>query len=394
MSTAETQDRVARMKALVDPWYQSLADPAKAQATMLESLLTHYRQTEYGKQHGVEKIGSYEDYRNSFPAQTYAGLKPFIDEVLAGNPHALVSEEPQYIGLTKGTSGESKMFPFTRSHASAGLNMVLRLMFNYAMTKRNFEWLSGYRLNLSSSANVGTIKVGEKEMPYGYSVAVGMRIMEASSRAAFNVTPTQDEIDTVPKEATKANWEKRFELAYEKGRDKNITHILTMADATVGFGRWLHRTHGVKPKDLWRVNYVMSSGYSGTHTRFTPSIHALYGKSADVRELYVSSEGMFGGQIDDRQAWVPFYDNAFFEVLTIDGVKQMHEMIPGEIGSLVVSTTSLPRYRIGDLILAFEPPYFRCIGRENTKLHPYSYGKLTGKSEFNFGKSSELPTWR
>jgi hypothetical protein len=43
----------------------------------------------------------------------------------------------------------------------------------------------------------------------------------------------------------------------------------------------------------------------------------------------------------------------------------LHEMQPGEIGSLVVSTPILPRYRIGDTILAFRPPYFRCIGRDH-----------------------------
>jgi hypothetical protein len=32
---------------------------------------------------------------------------------------------------------------------------------------------------------------------------------------------------------------------------------------------------------------------------------------------------------------------------------------------LIVSTPILPRYRIGDLILAKEPPCFRCIGRED-----------------------------
>jgi len=34
------------------------------------------------------------------------------------------------------------------------------------------------------------------------------------------------------------------------------------------------------------------------------------------------------------------------------------------MGSLVVSTPILPRYRIGDRILALRPPYFRCIGRD------------------------------
>ena len=45
-------------------------------------------------------------------------------------------------------------------------------------------------------------------------------------------------------------------------------------------------------------------------------------------------------------------------------VKMLHEMRPGEYGSLIVSTPVLPRYRIGDMVRAFDPPYFRCIGRE------------------------------
>ncbi len=31
---------------------------------------------------------------------------------------------------------------------------------------------------------------------------------------------------------------------------------------------------------------------------------------------------------------------------------------------MVVSTPILPRYKIGDMIRAFRPPYFRCIGRD------------------------------
>jgi hypothetical protein len=42
----------------------------------------------------------------------------------------------------------------------------------------------------------------------------------------------------------------------------------------------------------------------------------------------------------------------------------LYEMHPGEMGSLIVSTPILPRYKIGDLILALQPPYFRCIGRD------------------------------
>ncbi|MEJ2353681.1 MAG: hypothetical protein P8Y03_28205, partial [Anaerolineales bacterium] len=92
-------------------------------------------------------------------------------------------------------------------------------------------------------------------------------------------------------------------------------------------------------------------------------LKALYGPAA-IREIYGATEGMFGQQRDEKRGWVPNYDLFFFEVATRSGVKMLHEMRPGEMGGLVVSTPILARYRIGDLIRAFEPPYFRCIGRE------------------------------
>jgi hypothetical protein len=84
-----------------------------------------------------------------------------------------------------------------------------------------------------------------------------------------------------------------------------------------------------------------------------------------IREIYGATEGMFGQQRDLNRAWVPNYDLFFFEVETRSGVKMLHEMRPRELGKLIVSTPILPRYRIGDVILAFRRPYFRCIGREN-----------------------------
>jgi len=79
------------------------------------------------------------------------------------------------------------------------------------------------------------------------------------------------------------------------------------------------------------------------------------------------------------------YRAIFFEVLTGKGIKMLHEMRPGESGSLVVSTPILARYRIGDVMQCVRPPYFRCIGREKdwwTKPY-YWWGEV---SSFNRGR--------
>lgn len=101
----------------------------------------------------------------------------------------------------------------------------------------------------------------------------------------------------------------------------------------------------------------------GINTKYQPALNAMYGAAA-IREIYGTTEGMFGQQRDEKRAWVPNYDLFLFEVQTSAGIKMLHEMHLGERGGLIVSTPILPRYRIGDLVLAKEAPYFRCIGRE------------------------------
>lgn len=114
----------------------------------------------------------------------------------------------------------------------------------------------------------------------------------------------------------------------------------------------------------------------GINTRYSSLLQALFGPVV-IREIYGATEGMFGQQRDAQRAWTPNYDLFFFEVATRSGIKMLHEMLPGESGGLVVSTPVLPRYRIGDLIRACNPPYFRCIGRERwfTPLQ-YSWGEV------------------
>jgi len=179
------------------------------------------------------------------------------------------------------------------------------------------------------------------------------------------------------------DWEARFELAYEKCKDEKVALVGGVAPTALRFGRYLRRVHGVYPKDLWQAQVLTLGSVPGINTRHKPALTALYGPAA-IREIYGTTEGIFGQQRDERRAWVPNYDLYFFEVQTSSGIKMLHEMHPGEMGSLVVSTPILARYRIGDLILAFRSPYFRCIGRERwwTPLR-YAWDELR---TFNLGR--------
>ncbi len=369
------------LKAFLEPWQKAMADPAKAQEEVLHNLLSDYAKTEYGKQHGAENITSLADYQRAFPVSTYEDFQVIIQRVMAGEVEQLLWEEPVGWAITRGTTkGESKFIPMTPTDLHMRINAG-RAMMNYVATSQRLDIFSGVNLNLNFPSVVGTVKVGDRDVEYGYSSGIYTKYVSASTM--LTSAPTQDEIDALGGGKKESDWERRFELAHQTCKELDVTMVGGVCPTALRFGRYMHRTHKVYPKDLWKTQIMTLGSVAGINTKYQPALNAMYGPAA-IREIYGATEGMFGQQLDEKRAWVPNYDLFYFEVQTGSRIKQMHEMRPGERGSLIVSTPILPRYRIGDLILAKEPPYFRCIGREEWWT-PLRYGWEEFLS-FNFGR--------
>jgi hypothetical protein len=361
MFSDDPQAAAAMLKAMLDPWHQAVNDPARAQEEVLHRLLGIYAQTEYGRQHGAAQVGSLADYRRAFPSATYEDYQPAIQRVMAGDVGLLLSEDPVGWAITRGTTGdESKFIPMTPTDLQMRISAG-RAMMNYVATTGRYDLFQGVNLNLNFPSVVGTVRVGDRDLEYGYSSGIYTRYVSALT--PIRSLPTQDDIDALGGGKTRQDWDARFELAYQKCQDQNVTLVGGVATTAVYFGRYLRRTHGLYPKDLWKTQIMTLGSVPAINTAYEPALTALYGPVA-IREIYGATEGMFGQQRDARRAWVPNYDLFFFEVETRSGLKMMHDMRPGEMGNLVVSTSVLPRYKIGDRILAIRPPYYRCIGRD------------------------------
>ncbi len=349
----------------LQPWLHSLEDPAGTQEQVLGRLLSGYAQTEYGKECGAAEVETLTEFRAAFPATTYDGYWPRIEQAMETGRGSLLYEDPVAWAITRGTTkGESKFIPMTptdiRMRSSAG-----RAIMNYVHRTARYEVLQGVNLNLNFPSVVGTIEVGARQLDYGYSSGI---YLKHTTSSLIRSVPVQEDIDALGGGKTLADWERRFELAYERGREENVTFVGGVAPTAVAFGRYLHQAHRVYPKDLWNVRVMTLGSVPGINTKYAPKLRAMYGP-ADVLEIYGATEGMFGQQMDERRAWVPNYDLFVFEVETRGGVKLLHEMEPGETGSLIVSTPVLPRYQIGDLIRAYDRPYYRCIGRDQLSTH-------------------------
>jgi len=352
---------VKLIENILSPWEASLENPEQTQFQVLEKLIQDYSKTGYGKIQGVQNVDNIQDYRRVFPAANYEDFKPYLDLVMAGDFEQLLPEEPVGWAITRGTTkGESKFIPMTPTdlhmRVSAG-----RAMLVYVLMNKKFNLFSGVNLNLNFPSIVGTITVGNQEVNYGYSSGIYAKYV--SAQTPIQSVPSQEEIDALGGGKSVTDWENRFELAYQSCKDKNVTLVGGVFNTAYRFARYLKKIHNLYPKDIWKTQIMTLGSVPGINTKHQPVLQSLYGDVV-IREIYGATEGMFGQQQDQNRAWVPNYDQFFFEVATRTGTKLLHEMTPGETGGLIVSTPVFPRYRIGDIIRAYQPPYFRCLGRE------------------------------
>lgn len=392
-------------------WHKGLEDPARTQAQALAWLLEGYARTRYGQAHGaadllarateaVGRIGNtpygdtppqpaalFKAYRRAFPIVTYDQIKPWIDRVAAGEIEALLPEPPVAWAMTRGTTrGVPKRIPITET--DLGIRVAAaRGLLNHLLRTDQLDAIDGaafaYCLNLNYPSVVGTMDCGGRAIPYGFSS--GIYVRHAAAATPVEILPPQEEIDLLGGDATPAAWNRRFEMIYQRTREAPVTLCAGVCPTIIEFGHYLQRRHRVRPARLWRMRAIAATSVPGIHTKYAPALRALYGP-VDLVEMYIATEGTFAQQRDDRRLLVPNYDLYLFEVLVGgDRVKMLHDMRPGEYGSLVVSTPVLPRYRIGDVIRAFDPPYFRCIGREGhfTRLRYW----LEGIRYLDFGRA-------
>ncbi len=358
------------IQIFVELWHKGLQDPEQTQARTLEWLVEGYARTLYGRQYDAASLLAlaedpprfFEAYRRAFPVVRYEEITPWIDRVIGGEVDALLPEPPVAWAMTRGTTrGTPKRIPITQT--DLGIRVAAaRGLLNHLLRTDQLDAIDGYSLNLNYPSVVGTMEVAGQETPYGFSS--GIYVRHAAEATPVEILPPQEEIDALGGGNTPGAWRERFEMIYQRTSDAAITMCAGVCPSIIEFGHYVQSRHKALPKDLWQMRAIAATSVPGIHTKYRPALRALYGP-VDVVEMYIATEGTFAQQRDDRRLLVPNFDLYFFEVLVKGGrVKMLHEMRPGEVGSLIVSTPVLPRYRIGDLVRAFDPPYFRCIGRE------------------------------
>lgn len=367
------------LKPFIDPWYESIENPKKAQEQVLTDLITKYSTTDYGTTHNALQVKTIADYQKNFPIINYTGLTPYLKQIRDGNYKAILPEPAETWVMTRGSTGKSKVMPATKTHLQQIFSCGARGLINYAVRKKNFEVFTGVILNLNFPSNVHTMNCDGKEVSYGYSSGTYARLNPMFDRVSL--LPRQEEIDALGAEINRKDWYNRYELVYQQALKQDVTATMGVTPVILSFARYIKRKYGKKPSDLWKFQALFCTSVPKIHFKYGPKLKAYFG-DVPIVEMYTATEGVFGQQLDDLPYITPNYDSYFFEVATKNGVKMLHELKRGEWGRLIISSCMLPRYDIGDLIEAAGKNYYRVFGRNNTltlmehRLHRTFLGRL------------------
>jgi len=88
---------------------------ARTQDRLLAELISAHRETAFGRDHGFDRIRTYDDFVSAVAVGPYDKLKPYADRVFAGESGALLppGERALMFSQTSGTTGDPKHIPVT-----------------------------------------------------------------------------------------------------------------------------------------------------------------------------------------------------------------------------------------------------------------------------------------
>lgn len=355
------------IKTLLASWRWALQDARKVQERVLGDLLFWYDQGRYGHQHGAGRINGWEEFQQAFPVATYQTLLPLWEQVKRGDYRALYGELPVEWAVMSSSDREPRAFPLTKLDLDQRLVCQPRALLGFLSRRRGHDLLQPICLNLGLPSRLGVFKTkGGQEIPCGYSSGIYARHL--AERGVVQLVPRQEELDALGLGLSPGDWERRFQLVYEKARDKRVDMVSAPAKTLLAFGRFLRKRHGLRPREVWALQLVACSVPLRRGTRSRRVLKKLYG-GVPMAEILETLGGFPAQQMGDRPCLAPNFDLCLLEVETQRGIRLLCDLEKGSSGKLIISSALAPRLSVGLVIKSLGGMAYTIVKRERGPWH-------------------------
>ena len=341
------------------------------QDNILKMLIKTGQKTEFGKTAGLDRVNTYEEFKQAVPIQDYEQMKPWIEKVKAGRHNVLWKGKPIYFAKTSGTTSGTKYIPITKESIPNHINTARNALLCYMAETGNTKFADGKMIFLSGSPElerVGGIPTGRLSGIANHHVPKYLRTNQLPS---YETNCIED-------------WETKLSKIVDETIDKNMTLISGIPPWMQMYFDELTKRSGKKIADLFPNFSVMVQG----GVNFEPYKSKLFesiGKKIDTIELFPASEGFFAFQDSQIEEGLLLNTNSgiFFEFVPAGEIftenptrLSLKDVKAGENYALIInSNAGLWGYNLGDTIKFVSTDPYRIVVTGRTKHFISAFGE-------------------
>ncbi len=316
------------------------------QEAILKNLVKTGRNTEFGKSVQLDKVGSYDEFKQAVAIRDYEQMRPWIDKIKEGKHNVLWKGRPIYFAKTSGTTSGMKYIPITKDSIPNHINTARNALLCYMAESGNSLFANGKMIFLSGSPTlerVGDIPTGRLSGIVNHHVPKYLRTNQLPS---YETNCIED-------------WETKLSKIVDETINKDMTLISGIPPWMQMYFDELMKRSGKKIGELFPNFTVMVQG-GVNFEPYKAKLMESVGRHVDTIELYPASEGFFAFQDSQKAEGLLLNTNSgvFFEFIPAGEIfsenptrLSLRDVKVGENYALIInSNAGLWGYNIGDTV--------------------------------------------
>lgn len=341
------------------------------QENILKGLIKVGRVTEIGKESGLDKVGSYEEFRQAIPIRDYEQMRPWVDKIKEGKHNVLWKGKPIYFAKTSGTTSGTKYIPITKDSIPNHINTARNALLCYMAETGNTKFADGKLIFLSGSPElerVGGIPTGRLSGIVNHHVPKYLRTNQMPS---YETNCIED-------------WETKLNKIVDETINQNMSLISGIPPWMQMYFDELIKRSGKKVGELFPNFSVMVQGGVNFEPYKAKLLESI-GRKIDTIELFPASEGFFAFQDSQDTEGLLLNSNSgiFFEFVPAGEIfnenptrLSLKDVKVGENYALIInSNAGLWGYNLGDTVKFLSTDPYRLVVTGRTKHFISAFGE-------------------
>ena len=323
-----------------------IRNPLYAQQKTFDFLIQKAKSTDFGRDHGFNKIKDYKDFQASVPIRDYEGHRVYVDKMLEGATSVLWPGKPLYYAKTSGTTSGAKYIPLTKDSMPTHITAARDALLNYIYETGKTDFVNGKQIFLQGSP---TLKSKNRN------------VIGRLSGIVAHYVPNYLQKNRMPSWETNCieDWEAKVDAIVRETLTENMSLIAGIPSWVQMYFEKLIEQTGISVGNTF-PNFSLFVYGGVNYEPYRPMFEKLVGRKVDSIELFPASEGFFAyqDQQNDKGLLLLLNNEIFYEFIKADefGEKTQKRHTLGEVELnvnyvLILSTSAgLWAYNIGDTV--------------------------------------------